>query len=82
VEPRTLSPGRPRSARFGIQLVYADPRAPELVVVVREGDSLLLPRGYHPDVAAPSTSIGFLFMIAANREREDRLFGVVNVRPQ
>ncbi len=41
-----------------------------------------MPRGYRPDVAATGTSIGFLFMIAANREREDRLFGVVNVRPQ
>jgi 5-deoxy-glucuronate isomerase len=41
-----------------------------------------MPRGYRPDVAATGTLIGFLFMIAANREREDRLFGVVNVRPQ
>ena len=36
---------------FGIQLVYTDAQAPELAVVVREGDVVLMPRGYHPGVA-------------------------------
>jgi 5-deoxy-glucuronate isomerase len=66
---------------FGIQLVYTDKNAPELAVVVREGDVVLMPRGYHPNVAAPGGSINFLWMMAANREVEDRLFGVVNVHP-
>ncbi len=66
---------------WGIQLVYTDPREPELAIVVREGDCVLMPKGYHPNVAAPGGSINFLWMMAANREGEDRQFGVVNVQP-
>ena len=67
---------------FGIQLVYANPREPELATIVREGDIVLMPQGYHPNVAAPGGSINFLWMMAANREREDRKYGVVNVQPE
>ena len=67
---------------FGIQLVYTDPKSPELAVVVREGDCVLMPQGYHPNVAEPGGSINFLWMMAANREREDRQYGVVNVQPE
>jgi 5-deoxy-glucuronate isomerase len=67
---------------FGIQLVYTDPQAPELVVVVREGDVVLMPRGYHPGVSAPGGSLNFLWMMAAHREGIDRQFGVVNVQPE
>lgn len=67
---------------FGIQLVYSDPAAPELVTIVHEGDVVLMPQGYHPNVAAPGCSIGFLWMMAAVRELEDRQFGVVNVQPE
>jgi len=67
---------------WGIQLVYTNPQLPELAVVVREGDCVLMPQGYHPNVAAPGGSINFLWMMAANREGEDRQFGVVNVQPE
>jgi 5-deoxy-glucuronate isomerase len=67
---------------FGIQLVYTDPQTPELVVVVREGDVVVMPSGYHPGVAAPGGSINFLWMMAAHREGVDRQFGVVNVQPE
>jgi 5-deoxy-glucuronate isomerase len=67
---------------FGIQLVYTDAAAPELAVVVHEGDVVLMPRGYHPNVAAPGGSINFLWMMAAHREGADRQFGVVNVQPE
>ena len=67
---------------WGIQLVYTNPQSPELAVVVREGDCVLMPQGYHPNVAAPGGSINFLWMMAANREGEDRQFGVVNVQPE
>jgi 5-deoxy-glucuronate isomerase len=66
---------------FGVQFVYTDKTTPELAVMVREGDVVLMPEGYHPNVAAPGGSINFLWMMAANRETEDRLFGVVNVHP-
>lgn len=67
---------------FGIQMVYTDFQKPELVQVVREGDVVLMPKGNHPNVAAPGGSINFLWMMAANREGVDRQFGVVNVQPE
>jgi 5-deoxy-glucuronate isomerase len=67
---------------WGLQLVYTDPQSPELVVAVREGDCVVMPKGYHPNVAAPGGRIGFLWMMAAHREVEDREFGVVNVQPE
>lgn len=68
--------------QWGIQMVYTDPQDPELVQVVREGDVVVMPRGYHPNVAAPGGQINFLWMMAANREGIDRQFGVVNVQPE
>ena len=67
---------------FGVQFVYTNPENPELVQVVREGDCVLMPQGYHPNVAAPGGQINFLWMMAAIREGEDRLYGVVNVQPE
>ena len=66
---------------FGLQLVYTDTKEPEIATIVREGDVVLMPQGYHPNVAAPGGSINFLWMMAANREREDRKYGVFNVQP-
>lgn len=66
---------------FGIQLVYTEPQKPEFVSLVRDGDAVLMPAGYHPNVAAPGHSINFIWMMAAHTEVEDRQFGVVNVQP-
>ena len=66
---------------FGIQLVYTNARDPEVATIVREGDVVLMPQGYHPNVAAPGGPINFLWMMAAVREDDDRQYGVVNVHP-
>jgi len=66
---------------FGIQLVYNDTEYPELVTPVRDGDAVLMPSGYHPNVSVPGHRISFLWAMAAHREKEDRQFGVVNVQP-
>jgi 5-deoxy-glucuronate isomerase len=66
---------------FGIQLVYTNPERPEYAVVVRDGDAVLMPAGYHPNVSAPGHGINFIWMMAARREVADRQFGVVNVQP-
>jgi 5-deoxy-glucuronate isomerase len=66
---------------FGIQMVYNNTEYPELVVPVRDGDAVLMPAGYHPNVSVPGHSIGFLWAMAAHREQQDRQFGVVNVQP-
>ena len=67
---------------FGIQLVYNDKQYPELVTAVREGDAVLVPSGYHPNVSGPGHRIAYLWAMAAHREVEDRHFGVFNVQPE
>lgn len=67
---------------FGVQFVYTDSKEPDLVTVVREGDAVMIPRGYHPNVSAPGHRIGFIWAMAAHREVEDRQYGVVNVQPE
>jgi 5-deoxy-glucuronate isomerase len=66
---------------YGIQMVYNDTQNPELVTMVRDGDVVLMPSGYHPNVSVPGHRICFLWAMAAHREAEDRQFGVVNVQP-
>lgn len=71
----------PRPA-WGMQFVYTKPDEPELAAVVHQDDCVVMPQGYHPNVAAPGGCINFLWMMAAHREVEDRQFGVVNVQPE
>jgi len=66
---------------FGLQLVYNNTEYPETVVPVREGDAVLIPCGYHPNVSVPGHNITFLWAMAAHKEQEFRQFGVVNVQP-
>jgi 5-deoxy-glucuronate isomerase len=66
---------------YGLQLVYNDTDYPELVTPVRDGDAVLMPSGYHPNVSVPGHRIAFLWAMAAHRELEDRQFGVVNIQP-
>ena len=66
---------------YGIQLVYNDTNYPELITAVRDGDAVLMPSGYHPNVSLPGHRIAFLWAMAAHREVDDRQFGVVNVQP-
>jgi 5-deoxy-glucuronate isomerase len=64
---------------FGLQLVYTDDITPATVEVVREGDAVLLPEGYHPNVAIPGSTLNFVWIMAAHREVVDRKWGVVQV---
>ncbi|MEK6335599.1 MAG: 5-deoxy-glucuronate isomerase [Acidobacteriota bacterium] len=66
---------------FGVQFVYTNPDEPEFVGVVRDGDAVTMPRGFHPNVSVPGHPINFVWMMAAHREEEDRQFGVVTVQP-
>jgi len=50
-------------------------------VILHDGDAVLIPSGYHPNVSVPGHRICFLWAMAAHREVEDRQFGVVNVQP-
>lgn len=66
---------------FGVQFVYTNPEEPEFVGVVRDGDAVIMPRGFHPNVSVPGHKINFVWLMAAHREVEDRQFGVVTVQP-
>lgn len=66
---------------FGVQFVYTNPDEPEFVGVVRDGDAVVMPRGFHPNVSVPGHRINFVWLMAAHREKEDRQFGVVTVQP-
>ncbi len=66
---------------YGLQLVYSNTDYPELVTPVRDGDAVLMPSGYHPNVSVPWHRMKFLWAMAAHREKEFRQFGVVNVQP-
>lgn len=67
---------------FGLQLVYTDEISPAEVEVVREGDAVLLPAGYHPNVSIPGSTLNFVWIMAAHREVVDRKWGVVQVDPR
>jgi 5-deoxy-glucuronate isomerase len=67
---------------FGIQLVYTDTQYPELAAIVRDGDAVLMPEGFHPNTSIPGHPVSFVWLMAAHREVEDRVFGVVNVQPE
>ncbi len=66
---------------FGVQFVYTNPDDPEFVGIVRDGDAVVMPKGFHPNVSVPGHPINFVWMMAAHREVEDRQFGVVTVQP-
>jgi 5-deoxy-glucuronate isomerase len=69
---------------FGIQCVYSDDAErgdANSVVIVRDGDAVCIPRGYHPNVSVPGHPINFVWLMAAHREGVDRKMGVVNVEP-
>jgi 5-deoxy-glucuronate isomerase len=67
---------------FGLQLVYTDGISAAEVEVVRDGDAVLLPEGYHPNVAIPGASLNFVWIMAAHREVVDRKWGVVQLDPR
>jgi 5-deoxy-glucuronate isomerase len=69
------------SPSFGLQLVYTDEISPAQIEVVREGDAVLLPSGYHPNVSTPGSCLNFVWIMAAHREVVDRKWGVVNYDP-
>jgi 5-deoxy-glucuronate isomerase len=67
---------------FGLQLVYQEGISAAEVEVVRNGDAVLLPAGYHPNVAIPGATLNFVWIMAAHREVLDRQWGVVQVDPR
>lgn len=57
---------------FGVQFIYRDPTHVDFAEMVRQDDAVLLPAGYHPNVAAPGFGLNYVWMMAAFREVQDR----------
>jgi 5-deoxy-glucuronate isomerase len=55
---------------FGLQMVYTPPDAAnafEHVYRVRDGDTVVIPRGFHPVVAAGGYELAYLWAISGER---------------
>lgn len=66
---------------FGLQRVYTAPGDPdpiEVTYAVRDGDAVVLPRGYHPVVAAPGYRLFYLWALAG----EERRYGAWSDDPE
>lgn len=57
---------------FGLQRIYTAPDDPEpfdVTYAVQDGDAVVLPRGYHPVVAAPGYQLFYLWALAGEERR-------------
>ena len=52
---------------FGIQMVYTDDKSIDISYTIRDGDTVLLPQGYHPAAASPTDSLYILWMLAGEQ---------------
>lgn len=66
---------------FGIQFVYNDPHNMEFTRCVRSGDAVVIPYGYHQNVAAPGTQMKFVWIMAGIKPDIDREWADVHVQP-
>jgi 5-deoxy-glucuronate isomerase len=59
---------------FGLQCVYRSLVEPDAVVMVRDGDLVSIPEGYHPNVGCPAGGISFVYcMVSKEPGRRDFL---------
>ena len=49
---------------FGLQRIYTDDGEVDESIAIRNGDTVVIPRGYHPVVAAPGYSLYYLWALA------------------
>ncbi len=55
---------------FGIQKIYTDDRSIDETITFEENDTLLIPEGYHPVVAAPGYAMYYLWIMAGPNHRK------------
>lgn len=51
---------------FGVQRIYSPETGLEECYAVRQGDTVVIPRGYHPVAAAPGYALYYLWMLAGD----------------
>ena len=58
---------------FAAQFVYDDMDEPAVVALVREGDVVTIPHGYHPNVGCPCGGIFYAYVMVSTTA-DDRNF--------
>lgn len=49
---------------FGVQMIYTSDRSIDAAVTVRDGDIVVIPRGFHPVAAGPGYHLYYLWVLA------------------
>ncbi len=55
---------------YGIQKIYTDDRKIDFTCTVKENDTTLIPRGYHPVINAPGYTMYYLWIMAGRNNRK------------
>ena len=72
---------------FGVQVLYSDDLSLREAHMIKDGDSMALPEGYHPVVAAPGFQVYYLWVMAGPYSREltpcddPKLAWIANIAP-
>ena len=52
---------------FGIQRIYSDDRSIDSTYLLQDNDTVAIPEGYHPVVAAPGYRLYYLWILAGEK---------------
>lgn len=55
---------------FAVQLIYTEEREIDEAFLIRDRDSVNIPKGYHPVVAPPSVKVYYLWFLGGEKGRE------------
>ncbi len=54
---------------FAIQMIYTDDGELNEAIIVKDGDTVVIPRGYHPVAAPPGYAVYYLWVLAGDRRQ-------------
>lgn len=54
---------------FAIQMIYTDDGELNEAIIVKDGDTVVIPRGYHPVAAPPGYAVYYLWVLAGERRQ-------------
>jgi len=55
---------------YGIQRIYTDDNSIDFTCTVKQNDTTLIPRGYHPVINAPGYTMYYLWIMAGQNNRK------------
>lgn len=72
---------------FGIQVIYNDDLSLREAHIIKDGDAVAIPKGYHPVASAPGAQVYYLWVMAGNYGRQltpnddPKLKWIANIAP-